>query len=365
MTTLEILGDLCCAFNNSTRCQNPAVNCSKHCDIHRPKANILYNKYKKLSDLVDTLDLNKSFDNVDDHIEYINQVYILLNKTYTARSKHRNYAFVPECRDVGHDYQFVKLQKLLGECELILAKLYTSKALEASNASNASEDSEDSEDLPPEPINNTKNNIAQKIREYRQHRKDAEKATDDFIIKYNKDNEEILHRRHILITYIVKFIDELFEPYDPKHRLCIRTKSIIMYNLTRELYTIGYFMKNFKPDRCEDRNCRCYIPYDLKLACHCALNTNTIVAYYNLSSESVLKLFYKTLLINKTKIEPLIPDIMALYDEYNSDDVMFAKVHLVWNIKFKRLMLIRNLNPTPIKPSEILAMNRVKHRHMK
>ena len=31
----------------------------------------------------------------------------MFNKAYNARMEHRKYAFVPECYDEGHDYQFV------------------------------------------------------------------------------------------------------------------------------------------------------------------------------------------------------------------------------------------------------------------
>ena len=352
--------DQCCAILGTSRCINSAITCSNHCNLHRPKATNLYNKYKALSDCVDKLDIHKAFPDVKEHIDYITQAYILLNKTFNARMKHRKYAFVPECYDSGHDYQFKRLKNLIQECEDILSNLYLIDIVQESSEESLSEES--SELLEPLKQLDFTGSITQRIDKYRKQRQANEKDIDSWINKYIEANKVILERRRLLIAYIIKFIFELFDPYDPDEMMGLHAKSVLTFILTRELCSIGYFSKYFKPDRCQDKNCGCFVPHETRLGCPCALNTNTINEYFNLSNEQTLKMFYETLLLNKVKIEPLIGDVMELHDIHD-DNVIFIKAQLSWYPKEKRLVLEENHTPTPMKASKVLALNRLKNKY--
>src|SRR5258706_1716205 len=106
----------CCAALNQSRCTNTVIEGEKHCTLHHHKAMKLYKRYKKLSEAVKLVDINEHLTD----LKFIMRHYKLLNDTYNARMAHRLYAFVPECYDNGHDFQFVKLQKNIAKCEKLL-----------------------------------------------------------------------------------------------------------------------------------------------------------------------------------------------------------------------------------------------------
>src|SRR5579862_3261055 len=112
MSCLEIKSQCCANTLSNTRCINSAIPGCDHCQLHHEKAKSLYMKYKGLSDLIDKMVLDKEFDNIQEKIDYIMNCYILLNKTFNARSKHHKYAYVPECIDEGHKFQFTRLKAL-------------------------------------------------------------------------------------------------------------------------------------------------------------------------------------------------------------------------------------------------------------
>ena len=79
---MDCANNQCCAVSfDNTRCKNSVVDGSNHCELHRPKAVQLYKAYKKPSDIAEKLDLDKSFKNITDHINYIMRCYVILNKT--------------------------------------------------------------------------------------------------------------------------------------------------------------------------------------------------------------------------------------------------------------------------------------------
>src|SRR5579863_10042979 len=188
---MSCAGNQCCAVvNDNARCLNAVTNGSTHCETHREKAITLYLAYKKLSDRVDKLDFAKAakgIANINDRINYLTKCYVLINDTYNARMRHRKYAFVPECYDDGHDYQFKRLQDLTTQCENMLARLYAK--ISSSDSSPKSEPSESSSE---------EDDVIEEVKPYRklrQQREKSEKDLDAWIETYNRDNEEILQRR--------------------------------------------------------------------------------------------------------------------------------------------------------------------------
>ncbi len=347
----------CCAPNTSNaRCTNDVTQGINHCEIHRLTATKLYLRYKKLSDKIDNLNINKMFPKHQDHIDHVMRCYVLLNKTFSARTKHRKYAFVPECYDEGHDYQFIKLRELIDKCENILSELYSSSPSDTIESS--SEESIDQViDFEPE--------VRKRVKNYRKYRRDIEKDIEHWINKYVEENRVILERRELLIGHIVKFIYEIFDPYDEDDYLY--PKCVMMFHLSLKLHSIGYLskdstgkkMKAFVPPKCENRNCDGYEATDLVLGCSCIYEANTIMKDLNLSSEDTLNQFYGTLLNNKDKIIPILPDIKHLYSLYK-DQLMFMKLYIVWDPSKNRLVIERNMNNRSRNPSQILAASRLK-----
>jgi hypothetical protein len=115
----------CTAFRlNDIRCNNKVVNNSLHCEYHRDKARKLYFKYKDLHKKCEYIENTPcTSNNIDDKIDYHTKLYAIYKKIYVAREKHTKYAFVPECRDEGHNYQFNLLNDKMNDCHKILENL--------------------------------------------------------------------------------------------------------------------------------------------------------------------------------------------------------------------------------------------------
>jgi len=364
----------CCAVSHyNSKCFGTVVPGSDHCEIHRPKAFKLYLAYKRLSDIIDTLDFNKYFNNIMDRIKYVMKCYNLLNKTFDARIKHRKYAYVPECYDIGHDYQFVKLKNQIEICENILAELYTESSC-VNKFQESSEESEDDgfqedefqEESSDELRQENVKTFPKRISKYIRHRKKIELEIDEWINKYIKENEEILRRRTVLVDNIMKLSLELFNPYDLDNAMEFAfAKCVMIYNLTHKLFLMGYLPKNdkghsirtFVPTKC--KCCDQYEVVDLQLSCRCIFENNTILKYLSLPSIDTLKQFFGLLLYNKDTIAEIVEDIKSLYEEYK-DHTMFLRLYLVWNPLTSKLTIQQNFNHQRMKHSKIMAISRKK-----
>lgn len=358
----------CCAISKfNTRCESYVVPGSHHCNHHRPKATKLYLAYKRLSNLVDELDIDKSFDNTSDHIKYIMKCYNLLNNTFEARIRHRKYAFVPECYDAGHDYQFVRLKELMENCENILSNLYASTN-STSNPEPLSEE-DDEEVFSDDDEDDELTLIKQKVNNHIKHRREMEADVDNWINKYIEENEEILKERKYLIYNIVKFILELFNPncLDENDMDDAFPKSVIIYTLVHKLHSMGYltkdhkgqFIREYVPRKCRCKECTHYGATDLVLSCKCIIENNTIMKYFSLPTVETLKIFFSILLYNKETIKGVVEDVKFLYNIYQ-DQLMFKKLYLIWNPLKSRLTIEENSNPHQMKASRMLAITRLK-----
>jgi hypothetical protein len=360
----------CCAISNfNRRCVNSVVNGSNHCELHRPKAKELYLAYKKLSDTVDKLDIHKGFEKRTERIKYVMKCYNLLNKTFDARFKHRKYAFVPECYDEGHDYQFIKLKQLMKECENILGELYS---IDFDN-----QDSEEKEDrLSDEEIYEEKiEEIPRRINKHIRHRKNVENDTDIWINKYTQENQEILNKRVTLINHIIKIslelmsrsseIDEDDEDEDEDDITeSAFVKCVIIYNLTYRLHNMGYLtkdnrgqpLKGYVPNKC--KCCNGYEAVDLLLSCKCIFENNTLLKYFSLPTIESLTEFFRVLLYNKERILAVAEDIKYLYMIYE-DNLLFQKLYLIWDPLKSRLAIQENPDSQMINPSKIMKLSRL------
>lgn len=153
-------------FLKDTRCGGDVVGDSHHCEYHREKAKRLYLKYKKLDQKYEYLENNPCvLDDVGSKIDYYIKLYDIYHKAYLAREKHRKYAFVPECYDEGHDYQFTKLNRNMDDCGKTLVGLF--KLAEEKETSNIIEESKGQ--IVPDDcgirINRSNINLYRKLRE--------------------------------------------------------------------------------------------------------------------------------------------------------------------------------------------------------
>lgn len=117
----------CCAVvNTNQRCNNNVLGTSKHCFEHHDMAVKLYLNYKKICNRIEKLHIDRQFSDNIDNIKFLLEYYDLLNKAYSARMEHRQYAFVPECYDEGHNIQFQLINNKIQICEDRICQLLKS-----------------------------------------------------------------------------------------------------------------------------------------------------------------------------------------------------------------------------------------------
>lgn len=349
----------CCAYSGVGRCINNAEGNSNHCQLHRPKATKLYLTYKNLCEVVKELDLNKGFDTPQARYDYIMNCYCKLNKAYQARHKHRKYAFVPECYDEGHMYQFVKLNQQMETCEKILEELTEELS---SKSGDSEEHSKKHGKIKDVEIVVESNKGRRVVRNYKQYRMEKEAEIKAFMEHYIKENALLLEQRDKLILLISNYIESLYTLIDVDDEMSLFVKNISTYNLTHGLYHSRYFDRKFTPERCEDILCGCYLDYDAVLGCSCVRMNNSIYKYYHMLKEDTIKKFYEVILLNKARLVPLLGDVMNLYRKYG-EGVIFVKVHLVWDPQLKRLTLEPNLYEDLPKMSKVFAQSRLKNKY--
>jgi hypothetical protein len=178
----------CYAPFNNKRCTNSTKDNKIHCPIHIKEGVKLYNKYKKICLIADTFNLNdvENMSSIKDKVTFLNKAYNIFISAYEARLKHRNRCITPECRDYGHDKQFILLQQKINTCEVQLECLYSVPPREIE-----SNKVEEKEKLNPV--------ILEQVVSFQKKRRNDDIETNRIIAAYIKENGEILKRRNKLI----------------------------------------------------------------------------------------------------------------------------------------------------------------------
>lgn len=336
----------CCAYLGSKRCINTVTTGANHCELHRAKATKLYLRYKELGEEVKKFNIDKPFKDEKLRYDYLMNYYCVLNDTYQARIKHRQYAFVPECYDEGHLHQFVKLNSQIQACEKLLIEMYESES------DSISESESESEEI----IKNQVKKVNRQIKSFKEYRRQQDEETNQLINHYIHENTLLLQKRSKLMKLIRKCVDDLYEDLGD---IDYFVKHICTYHIAGHLNAYGYF-NDFKPETCKDPLCGCFIDYPLTLACSCVVNTS-LSTYFNKVPEPMVMKYYGWLLKFKNRILPLLHDLVILYQHY--EDVMFLKVHLVWHPELKRLMLEPDTTKEPPKMTKLFAQTRLKDKY--
>lgn len=352
----------CCAYMGNKRCINESEHSSDHCSLHRGKAKHLYLKYKSLSEDAKTIDLSIPFNSVVDQIDYLMECYCKFNNTFQARLKHKNYAYVPECYDEGHMHQLYLLNDKMSKCEKMLEELMEQLSNNEESEQSSEESIEDKEvGIVDSIARKNVSKINRKISNYKQWRLQQEAETNKLINYYIDENKVILQNRKRLTNLILAYIDKLYDEMNDTMGYFVR--HMVTFNLVYFLYKFDYFYPFFKPDRCNDITCGCYIPYELKLACSCVMtNYPNVRSYFQKISEKSLTKYYELLLLNKKKLLPMMKDLMALYEEHE-ESLLFLKVHLVWHPDIKRLVVEPNTYEDLPKMSKVYAQSRLKNKY--
>lgn len=318
----------CCAYDNFNRCKNNTVKNSYHCIKHYSTARKLYFHYKDICDLAYNLDLNKKFIDLQENIDYLLSCYEKFNNAYEARMLHRRYAFVPECYDAGHDYQFIFIKNKINECEEKIKQL-------------------EQEQIKENEITNiiiyTEN---EKVNKKRKQRQKIQEEEYELIEKYIKQNEKFISERKIINEFIIEYMDGIEDVY----KINFKNKHLMIYfvwRLVYRLFTMNYFQKEFEPVTCECNDCDCQVPYKLEFG---YLNKKekylqsikqfNIHSYLNRMCLHCIKYFCDIIMENIDKLHPLIIDLHYLYKKYDNDIITMELV-LIWNVTKARIELIK------------------------
>lgn len=258
------------------RCSNNTIGSSLHCFKHVEKARRLYLKYKKICFLAE-----ESFERIKNissfhktYIPLLNSTYQLLINGYEARRTHRNYAFVPELYDKGHDYQFVKLKEMMKRCEEIASHIHNSQDTVLKK-----------EEEPKEEIKT----FVEKTKEFKKKKIKDDREDEILLSKYIEANRAYNEEKKSLSTEISLITDRLISRF-----LIIEEKETIKKGiicLFMQLDHIGYFETDFKFEECSCKKCGNYAIIDLhKLSCDCKeCSKNSFLEKLSLNALSALK----------------------------------------------------------------------------
>jgi len=360
----------CCALDNNIRCTKSVIGHSNHCTDHCAPAKKLYKKYKKICDIAYKLDLTKNYSNIEDNIKYILECYKMFNIAYDARMAHRKYAFVPECYDDGHDYQFIFIKKKILECEKILGELQVQykRAINYKTNKYTILNNEEVEIQNNEIFNI--DNVPKVIIESNKKRYDTENDVNEIMDNYIKANQELLRKREILQKLFITCIDDLiYKHIENKYlkyyqsdlqKLLIR---VSIFHIIYKLYVIKYFTDNFSPEKCKCNTCANYMPYKFQITCRCVYEYGTFENYINHVDETTIKIIYNGLLMYSKKYIPIFHDMFLMFLIF-SDEMLFMNLELRWDDNSNRLKLNQCIEEKEEKRSAYLARFRLKNKYL-
>lgn len=219
-------------LKDKTRCPNKKIGDSYHCDLHREKAKSLYLKYKQLQKQCEELDLDNN------NVEYIEKCYVLFNRAYKAREKHRSYAFNEEYWDEGHNYQFTKLMIQMEQCETILEKLYDINNTITENVI------EDNHEQMKEIIKEHK--VIDLIKYWKDYREKSQEECNNYINKCIQENDQYNKEKERLIVCLNNSLVKLY--YDVENSKIIFYDLVVMEKKLIELFGNNFMEKKLQPD---------------------------------------------------------------------------------------------------------------------
>jgi hypothetical protein len=199
-----------------SRCTKIAVEGRIHCLLHNKVAYPSYKKYKKICGKADcNLEEVETITTTKDKVIFLNKCYSAFIQAYEARLLYRDKYIAPECRDYGHDQQFLILKNKINTCEGILESLYNTyedkvkiNTLEVTNTVE--------EKLDPTPL--------EQVKQFKQKRYNDKAKTDRVIAAYIKENAKILKHKNILINSCYKNMYQFNSgKYIYEHMICMVT----------------------------------------------------------------------------------------------------------------------------------------------
>jgi hypothetical protein len=388
-------------LTNGTRCNRTVTQGTYHCGLHNDKAMKLRAKYKKIWNKIYNVEIENTSD-----ISELMKSHAIMRKAFEARSKHRQYAFVPECHDDAHNYQFDLVQNKMNQCEKKLAILYQkSNRTIVPNDETESSDEENGEVLsrilqngivlvvfnspkmmfPPNktfssktalqiaPKNQTETRRLSKISKNRIHqtRIKLENEAMDRYIRVNKLVELYSKKDEIeKMDLADPILDNVWDmsngksKYEDKDLLVLATAlDTVLFHLGR----INYFSPDYYPKKCKYWDCNDYCESFTLTGLYCGIHPIDSILkhpallvdlFFDYDKEDLIKL--NDLLSNqKKKIQPILQDL-ELYYTLHGTQILFSPYSLAFNSVKQRMVLsqtaVEKLEPI----SKQFARDRIK-----
>lgn len=339
----------CCAIDNKKRCTNNTLGESKHCKNHHDLAIKLYLKYKKICEMAYNLDLTKPFDNVLDEIKHLNKCYHMFNGAYNARFEHRQYAFVDECSDDGHELQFVILQDKIKSCEDMLYEIYTKQP----SNNDIDTNSDEYEDNTSEELKQVTEEVLIKqsiknVKKQKKVRDNLDKELNEMI----KENEKIYqrwdHKMKIhghFLNSISKLSGKLLDPdkmlkiWDSplmKEKASmekIKDNNLLEFIFQKrqcpEIYQIYFMVIDNLQNQLKHIKGKKEIEFDLYFNWEVLFHTSLLREY--LPNYDEFKEIYEFFLLNQEYFTDMFQEIHAIYTWYRNKSHLIKKLLIHWN----------------------------------
>ncbi|AYV83897.1 MAG: hypothetical protein Hyperionvirus13_40 [Hyperionvirus sp.] len=335
----------CCAPHveeKDKRCPNETnMRSSHHCDDHFGKAIQLYKKYKLLSDKVYNMDPEREFRDRGKKIQYLNRCIDLYRKAYEARMIHRNFAFVPECFDYGHNLQFKIIQGKIDVCEEKLEEIYREDVMGDEIVDAISGEEEDGEEVEI-------HKIIGKVRKFKRERMRDELETERLLAVYIEENrvsgiakKRVANLYVSLIRGVLLVAKEEYEKGGGPGIINVDdvVLQIMVSHLIYKLCQMNYLSGEYKPTKCKECNCNSFATEPMKFGCDCYVEEfDDARDNLMLMEHCWLKRMLEKGLKYRKKVEPLVKDIFFTYVIYERD-MLEMEMFLGWDAKEGRLVL--------------------------
>lgn len=229
-------------IGNNLRCKNITADGVKiHCNHHHTNAVKLYKKYKKACEFANTFIIDDVHTITSDRekIIFLNKCYVACIDAYNKRMEHRNRYVVPDCRDWGHDQQFIRLKQKADTCELLLETLYSEITLKHRERENVlvSEETEIKDDH----VQVEDTFFMEEVKKFKKKRVDDEKETNRIIEAYIRENAKELRSKKKLIELCYSKLSKYTThnaKYEYEHMMCI---IMVLFDLERKIESRNKF----------------------------------------------------------------------------------------------------------------------------
>lgn len=290
----------------------------------------MYTKYKatceNLKDF--SMEFVSTLPNAQAKIRYLFRYFCLLVKAWKGRREHRDKGFVPGLFDPGHEAQFAIIEREIVLVEDLLSQLYE-EILRKAAKKTMTQDVSDVVDKTIE--TSTETEIIAKVQKFKKQREDDAVMVERALKKYMDDNKKYFQEcerlQKVCYKNILRWCNGASEDYE---------KLFSFYQIVGRLHTIGYFVMDYKPEKCCCGNCPEFAWYDVRMTCSCFEHFDGMRDFLADFHIDRLTNLLSSLQNNEALIE-IARDFNALWKKYEVDLIDEIDVFLNWDVKLDRM----------------------------